>query len=103
MWIILIFKVTIVFVLDYSDVKFIIIGYSGKSTDSEVHMYTTNEVDGYTQLLSHLPESAESQTTAETDTNIQQYQPTDSFRNIMGKMPTFYNYLTLTVGLKLKI
>jgi hypothetical protein len=69
-----------------NDVKFIIIGFSGKSTDSEVHMYTANnEDDGYTQLLSNLPELIESQNTTETETSILQSQHMHSFRKIMGK------------------
>lgn len=71
-----------------NDVKFILIGYSGKCTDSEVHMYTTNEDDGITKILSNMPEWIESHiatTDDEAGTSRLQSQFIHSFKTIIGQ------------------
>jgi len=73
---------------NFSNVKCILIGYSGKNTDSEVHMYTTNDDNGYTKILSDISKWTESQTTAEPDTSRLQSQIMHSFRKVMGKIRT---------------
>ncbi|CAH1725498.1 unnamed protein product [Aphis gossypii] len=71
-----------------NDVKFILIGYSGKSTDSEVHMYTTNEDDGITKILSNMPEWIGSHITTTDDdagTSRLQSQLIHSFKTVTGQ------------------
>uniref|UniRef100_A0A2H8TZF4 Apolipophorin n=1 Tax=Melanaphis sacchari TaxID=742174 RepID=A0A2H8TZF4_9HEMI len=71
-----------------NDVKFILVGYSGKSTDSEVHMYTTNEDDSYEKVLSDMPEWKETQITTTDDdskTSRLQSQLIQSFKKVTGQ------------------
>lgn len=50
-------------------------------------MYTTNEDDGYTQILSNVPEWTQSQTvTADVETKRLPSQLIHSFNKVMGKM-----------------
>lgn len=62
-------------------------------------MYTANDDDDYTKLLSNIPEWTESQTNTEPETSRLQSQLMHSFRKVMGKMCTYY----LIVGLHLKM
>jgi len=51
-------------------------------------MYTTNNDDGYTKLLSDIPKLEKSQTTTEPETSTLQSQLMHSFRKVMGMMHT---------------
>ncbi|XP_026815483.1 apolipophorins [Rhopalosiphum maidis] len=72
-----------------NDVKFIIVGYSGKSTDSEVHMYATNDDTGYTKIMSNMPEWTSDAQTTTTDDDVEtsslQSQLIYSFKKVMGQ------------------
>lgn len=54
-----------ILLLVFSDINFILIGYSGNPTDSEVHIYSANKDNNYTRILSNIPDLSESQTTVD--------------------------------------
>lgn len=68
----------------FSDIQYTIIGYSGKPTDTDVHIYTYNK-DNIEGILSNVPEWSASETTDDINTNGFSSQFVQSFKKILGE------------------
>lgn len=66
----------------FSDIKYIIIGYSVKSTDPNIHIYTYN-ADNIGKILSAVPEWSASETTNCTNGLLSQF--VQSFGKVLGE------------------
>lgn len=66
----------------FRDINFIVIGYSGNPTDSEVHIYSANKDNNYSRMLSNIPELSESQTAIDSISS----QLIQSYKKVMGEI-----------------
>lgn len=89
----------------YSKVKFIVIGFSGKPSDSEVHIYTTNSDNQYEAILINEPDASSASTDENTDGEKQKLssQFMQSFKKVMGKIFTLVYWFGAAFKMKTNI
>lgn len=68
----------------FSDVEFIVVGYSG--TGSDVHIYTANQNNNYDGLLDNAPNWSSSQTTDIAPQKELSTQIVQSYNTFVGKV-----------------